>query len=261
MLRLGSYARRVLFRIWDGVRRWRAGRVPFPERWRHILSARVPFYADLTEEERVRFEHKLMVFVRTKGFEGARGFVVTDEVKVVIGACAARLTMHMPEEHYEALLSIVIYASHYKHHDGEHIVYGEANDRGVVVLSWEAVQRGLADQHDGHDTAVHELAHALDIEDGAFDGTPELDGEAYAPWARVMTTAFDALRRRKKKRRVVLRDYGAQNPAEFFAVSTEAFFEKPVQMKAQHPELYAELSAYFRSDPATSRRRRAESQD
>jgi MtfA peptidase len=251
----------VLFGLWDGVRRWRAGRTPFPERWRRILTAQVPFYGELAADERSGFEHKLMVFARTKAFEGARGFTITEEVKVVVAACAARLTMHMPDEHYEALLSIVIYASHYKHQDGAHVVFGEANDRGVVVLSWEAVQRGLADPRDGHDTAVHELAHALDIEDGSFDGTPELGGEAYAPWARVMTAAYDGLRQRKKKRRAVLRDYGAQNPAEFFAVSTEAFFEKPVQLKARHPELYAELAAYFRSDPATRRGTRASSQE
>lgn len=248
------YDWRVLLRLWDVGRRWVAGRETFPEAWRTILRARIRFYADLDAEERKRFEHKLLVFVRTKAFEGAQAFVVTDEVRVVIGACAARLTMNMPREHYAELVTIVVYASHYKHRDTEgQIVFGEANDRGVVVLSWEAVERGIADGNDGHDTALHELAHALDIEDGAFDGTPVLAGEAYAPWTRVMTSAYTGLRARKARRRQVLRDYGAQNPAEFFAVATEAFFEKPLQMKEKHPALYRELAAYFRFDPASRR--------
>ncbi len=240
----------MIFELWDGIRRRLAGREPFPEVWRGILRRRVPFYERLDAATRERFEHKLKVFARTKEFQGARGFVIDDEVRVVIAATAARLVANLPDEHYERLLSIVVYASHYKHPALEHVVFGEANDLGAVVLSWEAVLRGLDDPRDGHDTATHEFAHALDVEDGAFDGAPELEGAAYAPWARVMTSAYAALRTRRRRARPVLRDYGAKNPAEFFAVSTEAFFEKPRQMKEKHPALYEQLAAYYRCDPA-----------
>lgn len=201
---------------------------------------------------RSAFEDKLKVFVRTKSFEGARGFRITDEVRVVVGATAARLVTNLPDEHYEQLLAIIVYPSHYQHPDREGaIVFGEANDRGTVVLSWDAVVHGLADPRDGHDTATHEFAHALDIEGGAMDGTPELGSDgAYAKWARVMTEAYSDLRRRKGRARPVLRDYGATNEAEFFAVATEAFFEKSKQMKQKQPALYAVLSDYYRCDPA-----------
>jgi Mlc titration factor MtfA (ptsG expression regulator) len=250
----------MIFALWDAVRRRLAAREPFPSAWREILERRVPFYRVMDAETRLAFEHKLKIFVRTKSFEGARGFRIDDEVRVVIGATAARLVTNLPHEHYEDLVSIIVYPSHYKHPDGHGagtggIVFGEANDRGSVVLSWDAVVHGLANPKDGHDTATHEFAHVLDIEDGAMDGTPELPSEqAYAKWARVMTSAYAGLRRRKSRARPVLRDYGATNEAEFFAVATEAFFEKPSRMKQEQPALYAVLSDFYRCDPAAGAR-------
>lgn len=240
----------------DWWRRRRALREPFPEAWREILRRRVPFVARLDAEERERFERKLIVFVRTKYFEGARGMEIDDEVRVVISAAAARLVMNLPDEHYARLVEIIVYRSHMKHEHDPHVaVLGRAIGPGTVVLSWEAVLHGLADDADGLDTATHELAHALDAADGAFDGTPDLATHAaYAPWTVVMSEAYEKLRRQHRfESRAVLRDYGATNEAEFFAVATEAFFEKPVQMRKRHPELYEVLKGYYRNDPAAAR--------
>jgi Mlc titration factor MtfA (ptsG expression regulator) len=121
----------------------------------------------------------------------------------------------------------------------------------VVVLSWPAVLEGLRRPCDGHDTALHEFAHVLDRASGAFDGTPVLDNRRdYQSWARVFSTSFQALRSGQWRERMVLRDYGAENEAEFFAVAVEAFFERPALMRRLLPELYAELRKYFRFDPA-----------
>jgi hypothetical protein len=239
--------------LFDWVKRRRAAREPFPDAWRTILRRRVPFYARLDEGERSRFEDKLKVFCRTKHFEGARGFVVDDEVKVVISACAARLVMNLPGEHYQRLVDVVVYQGHFKHHEQEGVVVlGQAYGPGTLVLSWDAVRQGLAVPNDGHDTAIHELAHALDAGDGAFDGTPDLQTfDAYAPWTRVMSGAFTQLQKNVGLgRHEVLRDYGATNEAEFFAVATEVFFERPKRMRHEHPELYEVLKAYYRTDPA-----------
>ncbi len=242
-----------MFFLIDWARRRLAAREPFPDAWRVILQRRVPFYARLAGAARDRFEEKLKVFARTKNFEGAKGFVVDDEVRVVVSAAAARLVMNLPEEHYDRLVDVVVYRSHFKHRD-EHgvVVLGQAYGPGTVVLSWDAVLHGLGNTTDGLDTATHEFAHALDAGDGAFDGTPELATfEAYAPWTRVMSSAFTKLQARTHaKRREVLRDYGAINEAEFFAVATEAFFEKPHQMRDRHPALYETLKDYYRTDPA-----------
>jgi len=241
-----------VFSLIDWVRRKRAGRRPFPEHWRDILRARVPFYPRLTDQERDRFECKLKVFVLTKAFVPAGGMKIDDEVRVVIGAAAARLTMNLPGEHYQRLTEIVVYPAHYKHpkRDGV-VVFGEAHRFGTVVLSYQAVEGGFSNERDGHNTALHEFAHALDAADGAFDGTPVLSKmSAYAPWAEVMSAAY--LRLRKRRCRSVLRAYGATNEAEFFAVATEAFFEKPRQLKQEQPDLFALLSGYYRVDPCGS---------
>lgn len=238
-----------MFGLVDWLRRRAARRKPFPEAWRVILREHVPFYARLPDEQRARFEDKLKVFALTKHFEGAGGMTIDETVKVVVSASAARLVTNLPGEHYERLTEIVVYPGAYRHPgEDDKVVLGEAHRFGTVVLSWDAVRNGLRNQSDGHDTAAHEFAHVLDIEDGRFDGTPELSSfAAYAPWARVMTDAFGRLREGEKN---VLRAYGATNEAEFFAVATEAFFEKPRQLRARQPELYELLREYYKTDPA-----------
>jgi Mlc titration factor MtfA (ptsG expression regulator) len=106
----------------------------------------------------------------------------------------------------------------------------------------------------GRNLILHEFAHILDMEDGASDGTPILPGrEQYASWVAVMEDEYERLRRDHALNRYsVLDHYGAKNPAEFFAVATEAFFEKPTVLANRHPELYAELRAFYRQDPARS---------
>jgi Mlc titration factor MtfA (ptsG expression regulator) len=234
-----------MFGLIDWFRRRRAAREAFRNEWRTHLQADVPFYAELAPEDRARFEDKLKVLILTKHFEGAGGFAVDERARVVVAAAAARLVMNMPRQHYQRLSDIVIYPGDYRHpgSDPDQVIFGEAHHHGTVVLSWEAVLGGLKNPGDGHDTASHEFAHVLDAADGRFDGTPVLKQfAAYAPWARVMTGEFVRLR---GKKRHVLRRYGATNEAEFFAVATEAFFEKPGQLERKHPDLFRALQDYY----------------
>jgi Mlc titration factor MtfA (ptsG expression regulator) len=235
-------------------RRWRRGRIarrPFPEAWRAHLDTHVAFARRLSPRERARLEGDVQAFVHEKHFEGAQGFMVDDRVKVVIAAAAARLVLGLDLSLYDRLTEIVVYGTDYTHQGMDGVVYGEAHTFGTVVLSWPAVLRGLENPGDGHDTALHEFAHVMDVADGAFDGTPNLHAlDDYRPWAQVMERHFVALRRAGPRRRALLRQYGATNEAEFFAVATEAFFEKPEQMKARAPDLYAELVRFYRRDPA-----------
>ena len=129
---------------------------------------------------------------------------------------------------------------------------GESWTRGVVVLSWDAVVSGSANPGDGHDVVLHEFAHQLDAEDGAMDGTPELDDfERYSVWSKVAGAEYTALIEDvEHHRRTSIDAYGATNAPEFFAVVVEQFFEKPLALERRHPELYAELSKFFRFDPA-----------
>lgn len=238
------------------IRRWRRRKLrrrPFPGAWLPFLERQVPFFGRLPADLREPFLDRVKVFAWEKVFTGVQGMEITDEVRVVISAVAARLVLHLDLEYYDGLSEIVVYPTHYKRPDREGIVFGEAHlGFGVVVLSWPAVLHGLGDSRDGRDTTLHELAHVLDRADGTFDGTPQLHTrEDYRPWAAVLGRHYEALRERQRRQRKVLRDYGAQNPAEFFAVATEAFFEKARQMKQHTPELYEELRRFYGFDPAS----------
>jgi MtfA peptidase len=237
-----------LLRAW---KRRRLARRPFPEAWQRHLDERVAFFRSLDDSLRQRFLDHLKVFAWEKHFIGAGGLEITDEIKVVISAAAVRLTLHMDLSMYDRLTEIVVYPSHYTHPESETVVFGEAHSWGTVVLSWDAVTMGLANPGDGHDTATHEFAHVLDRADGAFDGTPELRAMGhYRPWAEVMSRHYLKLRKGKRLQRKVLRSYGATNEAEFFAVATESFFEKPEQMRKRTPDLYEELKRFYGFDPA-----------
>ena len=209
------------------------------------------FYRELPAGQQQRLRDLVKVLAHEKHFIGAGGMVITDEVRVVIAAAAARLVLHLDLSYYDRLTEIVVYPGHFHGPDNaDDIRLGEAHSWGTVVLSWQAVLDGLRRPADGHDTAVHEFAHVLDRADGEFDGTPELRSLGhYGPWARVMSRNFLALRRRGRAQRKALRAYGAQNEAEFFAVATEVFFEKPEQLKRRLPDLYDELVRFYGVDP------------
>jgi Mlc titration factor MtfA (ptsG expression regulator) len=171
-------------------------------------------------------------------------------------------------EPYPGIDVILVYPSAYKGQftnssdgvviEGDTTRLGEASTRGILVLSWDDVLRGAADVRDGHNVVIHEFAHALDHEDGASDGAPPLSRRAnYAPWARVFGAEYEKLVDADDHRKKTIIDkYGATNPAEFFAVVTETFFEKPLQMRDKHPELYEQLKTYYRQDPAARLARR-----
>ena len=124
---------------------------------------------------------------------------------------------------------------------------------GALVLAWDAAKQGALDPSDGDNLVLHEFAHQLDYEDNQTNGTPALETRAaYLAWGRVMSEEFAALRQAEEAHRPTLIDqYGATNPAEFFAVITEAFFERPHALRKRHPELYAELTGFYRQDPSS----------
>ncbi len=208
----------------------------------------------------------MQVFIAEKHFEGCGGLDITDEIKVTIAAQACLLLLHRKTDYYPRLFSILVYPSAYvaktvSHSPGGVVSeefdarLGEAWAHGTVVLSWDDVRHGAADIHDCHNVTLHEFAHQLDQEDGSAEGAPVLESRSmYVAWARVLGDAFEQLRHATETGRPTLLDkYGATNPAEFFAVVTECFFEKPVELKRKHPELYEELKTFFHQDPVTYR--------
>jgi Mlc titration factor MtfA (ptsG expression regulator) len=243
-----------------------------PEAWRTIIDKNVPYAAILGTDDRRELEALVRIFLAEKRFEGCAGLSVTDEMRVTIAAQACLLLLHLPEtEVYPDLDTILVYPHPYRAPVARPVGpiaitsdegrVGESWTRGVVVLAWDHVNASSHTAASGHNVVLHEFAHQLDAADGAVDGAPNLAPRArYAAWARVLGAEYSDLARRLREGRSSDVDpYGATSPAEFFAVVTEMFFEKPTQLSQKHTELYAELVAFYRQDPAMLVARRARS--
>lgn len=246
------------------VSRERLRAQPFPPAWRRLLERNMPLYGRLSAPERERLEGHIQVFLVEKRFEGCGGLEMTDEVRVTVAAQACLLLLEHDIGCYSDLRSILVYPTtvvpeyaHMPQHGGivhePAPVLGESWGHGAVILAWDDVQRGAATIDDGRNVVFHEFAHQLDQEAGEADGTPHLDNiSAFRTWGRVMREHFVRLREATEEGRPTLLDpYGATNPAEFFAVATEYFFERPLALRREHPELYRELSSYYRVDPVS----------
>jgi len=235
----------------------------FPDEWVRILRRNLPVYDKLESSHRKRLHAYIQEFIADKTFEEAGGLKITDEIRVTIAAQACMLIMSRETECYPRLRSIVVYPHTYVaggrgifggQFETASARLGESWGAGTVVLSWNSAKQGSVNFRDGHNTVMHEFAHQLDQEDGAADGIPILERRsAYSAWAQVLTKGYKQFvrkRNRRRRRKDVLNDYAATNPAEFFAVATETFFEKPRALQKYHPELFRQLAAYYRVDPA-----------
>jgi Mlc titration factor MtfA (ptsG expression regulator) len=247
-------------------RRRRLREAPFPAHWRAILRQRVPRFATLPFDVRRRLEQEIAVFVAEKDFIGCAGQEVDDDVRVTIAAQACMLLLGRPHHHFASLRTILVYPGAFiveklrpepsgVLQETRQALSGESWTNGQVVLSWQDVLEGASDPADGRNVVVHEFAHQLDQEKGYANGAPVLAGrELYRRWSSVMGREYARLQARTGweapgSEPPLLSAYGATDPAEFFAVASEVFFERPVRLAVEHPELYAELSAYYRVDP------------
>jgi Mlc titration factor MtfA (ptsG expression regulator) len=233
---------------------------PFSPEWSAILHKNLPPYQKISPKLRQELHDYIVIFISEKSFEGCGGLVLTDEIKVTIAAQACMLLLNRKGDCYRKLYSILVYPSTYvagtqNRADGNptdtSVRLGESWNHGAVVLAWDSVKKGGVNFQDGQNVTMHEFAHQLDQEDGRADGAPILGiRSAYSAWSRVFSKEYELLQHKKNKRKKsVLHKYGATNPAEFFAVATETFFEKPAQLKKKHPELYQELQGFYKVDP------------
>jgi MtfA peptidase len=245
--------------------RWRLQRAlarPLPAGALEVLERNLPVYAQMPPELREQLQRLVRQFLHQKKFVGCAGLEVTDEMRVTIAGLACLLLLNRPSRVYPALDAILLYPSAFvvPHRavgpggvvtDDEWDLEGESWDDGRVLLAWDQVLRGAADWSDGQNVVLHEFAHQLDSEAGGPNGAPFLgDPERYRSWSKVLARDYAALRHQaREQRHGVLDPYGASDPAEFFAVATETFFEKPHLMAARHADLYAQLAQYYRVDP------------
>jgi Mlc titration factor MtfA (ptsG expression regulator) len=235
---------------------------PFPAAWRDILRQRVPLYARLPADLQLQLKQQIQVFVAEKTFLGCQGLQISDEVRITIAAHACLLILNRPSGCYPNLRQILVYPDSFvverDHtdgiglaHRGRLVLAGESWSQGQVVLSWQDTCDGAAVPDDGQNVAIHEFAHQLDQETGHANGAPLLAREAQRQsWQTVLGREFATLQARVTRGAPSLfSDYGATDPAEFFAVVSEVFFEQPLQMAQEYPALYQEFRQYYQLDP------------
>ncbi len=249
-------------KIWRHTQRRRLFAQPFPALWSDLLNQRLSIYSKLNSNLKEQLHQEIQLFLFDKKIIGCEGLQINEEMKLIIAAQACLLLINHQTNGYRKLRWIYVYPYSFVSKQAE------ANDAGIVsshrpnllgvswsngrvILSWDDVENGLYDFSDGHNVTLHEFAHQLDHESGATNGAPVLSkNNSYKAWARVLSGEFEALQKKVASgQHSVIDEYGATNPAEFFAVATETFFERPGDMYQNHHELFNELKKYYQLDP------------
>lgn len=243
-------------------RRKRTVEAPFPGAWREILDRNVPYQRDLPALYRDRLLRSVQILLAEKNFEGCQGLEMTDEIRVTIAGHAACLLLGHDFDYFPKLKSVLVYPSIFlaggpelepdgTYYEAEDEHAGQSWDLGVVILAWDEVLRGGRGVADAYNVVLHEFAHQLDAEVTGMDGWPDLDTAAMVDrWSDVMQRNYTRIQRDYRRgRRTTLDPYALENPAEFFAVATETFFEAPVMLQTRAPDLYALLRDFYQFDP------------
>lgn len=252
-----------MFAFFQQQRRKRIRSQPFPEDWVATIRNYVRFFERLSNADRTELLGHVHVILAEKRFEGCAGLEITEEIRLTIAAQACLLLLHRRTDYFPRLVTILVYPTAYMveerrpvdenvWQEGTVSRLGETGRQlGSLVLAWDAAKSGAADPSDGRNVVFHEFAHQLDYENYAADGVPGLTTrDQQMSWGAVMRVEFASLRAADETGIPTLLDnYGATSPAEFFAVATEAFFERPCALRQRHPRLFAEFARYFQQDP------------
>jgi len=244
--------------------RWRRGRAAqrssvTAEEWSSVTQ-RFSFLQALNAEEQSRLRDLVAAFLNEKSLQGAGGLVITRDIELVIAAQACLLVLNLDLDYYSDWVEVIVYPDEFivdhEYTDEDGVVHhvraplsGEAWDQGPVVLSWQDAE--AADGGDGYNVVMHEFAHKLDMLNGAADGFPPLHADMDRElWSKTFSEAYADFERQVEQDEDTLIDpYAAEDPAEFFAVLSELFFERPDALQEVYPMVYAQLSAFYRQDP------------
>ena len=237
---------------------------PFPAEWGGLLDRDVALWRLLSDAERLRLQDDLRIFMAERNWEPCGGLELTDPMRAVIAGQACILTLGRSVDAFDHVRTILVYPDRFFAPEVEEDEFGvvtescddregEAWERGQVVLSWSDIRQD-GRRLDGRNLVLHEFSHQLDLLDfiAAARGVTKEEAEMHRRWRKVLLGAYEALCELDDagKKDPVLDSYGAEDESECFAVSTEAFFERPVRLRNFHPDLYGVLSEYFNQDPA-----------
>lgn len=251
----------MLFSWLQRRRRQQLLAAPCPPQWEAILEANVHHYRRIEPQQQARLRDWVRIFVAEKHWTGCGGLDLTDEIRVTIAGNAGLLALGTTDFYFDKVQSLLVYPDDYRRPDAspegelvdeEAAFHGEAWHRGPIVLSWREIRRNIRSRGSGRNLVLHELAHHLDDLDGSMGGTPPLENRRqYDRWQQVMSREYDELVESVQRGWPTLIDsYGATSRAEFFAVTTECFYERPIELYSEHEELYELLAQFYRLDPA-----------
>lgn len=229
------------------------------QQWSHAISL-LPILQGLNEDEMQRLKELSILFIDAKEFEGARGLIVEQHMILAVALQACLPILNLGLARYKKWYTIVIYPATFVANrlvtdengvvsNDQSNMLGEAWHRGPVILAWDETE--TAGIIDGHNLVIHEFAHKLDMQNGVANGYPPLNfGMKRKNWVSAFTNAFEHFQKRCNKHELYgISCYGATSPAEFFSVISEVFFEKPKIVKKHYPDVYKQLSLYYRQSP------------
>ncbi|HID48689.1 MAG TPA: zinc-dependent peptidase [Chromatiales bacterium] len=256
--------------MFDRLHRWLASRILRRERipetlWREFVIP-LPVLQGLTRREQDRLRERASRFLYRKAITGAGGLTVTDEMRVVIAAQACLLILNLDLDWYDGWHEVILYPDSFVVQDDEideiglvhkarRALGGEAWGRGPVILSWADARPDSHPHGEGSNVILHEFAHKLDMQNGVANGMPPLHRNMVREnWTRAFQQAYDDLYQQVVRHQHTRIDpYAAENPAEFFAVLSESFFEQPRHLYTIYPDVYEELRQFYRQDPRLRR--------
>lgn len=223
------------------------GKYGLQQEQKSLIHDFVPYYAGLSPKLKLRFEQRVAYFMQVKEFAGCDGIEPTLEMRTLISAIAIKITFGFKEFTLPHFHTIFVHPEEYYSPYTNHYHKGEVNLKGHIRLSWNNFTDGLADHHDGLNLAVHEFAHAVYFENSINNNHYHfIHPQKLRKWHALAAIEIEAMNSNEDH---FIREYGATNLSEFFAVSTEHFFEQPFEYREKHPELYKTMASIYRQDP------------
>jgi Mlc titration factor MtfA (ptsG expression regulator) len=229
---------------------------PFAASYREVLNGHVIFYKELNGADKIEFEKRMQIFLSNIKITGVNT-MVEDIDKVLIAAGAIIPIFAFPDWEYMNLYTILLYPGAFDEFFNQEGadrnklgLIGTGPYQNMMVLSKQGLRDGFKNTGDRNNTAIHEFVHLIDKTDGAIDGVPEflMSKQYILRWLNLMQKEMQQIITNRSD----INPYGATNQAEFFAVVSEYFFERPDLLERNHPELYNLLSIIFRQQPKNS---------
>lgn len=221
-------------------------------RWSEFLFDKVAFYRTLDASDRDLFEQRVILFLQTTAIEAGQ-FEVTDEDRLLVAASAIIPVWGFPKWHYFNLSAVYLLPAAFNETfqcgKSDSLITGMVGTgpmSGKMALSKPALYQGFENSKDKQSVGIHEFVHLLDMADGECDGYPErLKEFSFSiPWFELVAHKTQEMHNKKSN----IRDYGTTNRAEFFAVASEYFFERPAMLKSKHPQLFDALTDFYQQD-------------